>query len=470
MTTGETMAVFGPVTRVPVERASANDLVQFSLGSDPASTQVGALMILEAGRPLELAAVRAALEERVAAAPRLRQRLRKVPLGCGRPVWVDDPSFGIARHVSEVVCPEPGGERQLLDLVATVVTTSLPADRPLWSATLVQGLADGRAGLILAFHHVLVDGVGGLAVLGHLVDGPADGPTRRFPEPAPSRRQLMIEAFSSRLRTLRGLRSVSRRLVAAGPQLRAGMGGRAPRCSLNRPTGPRRRLTVARTDLAAIRTVAHACDGTVNDVVLTAVTGALHRYLLGRNERLDRVVVSVPVSGHAPGERDRFGNNVGVVPVALPTAGARPDRLTTVATLTRLLRSGERGATATVLAPVFRVLGALGVVGWYIDRQRRVNTFLTNLRGPTDQQRFLGATITDLVAVNAIAGNVTVAFGALSYHGALAVTVVADPHNGPDVEHLAELVQRELDAFTRMANERPRGRDGDRGSRSVPLR
>jgi diacylglycerol O-acyltransferase / wax synthase len=449
-TTGEAMAV------VPVERASANDLVQFSAGSDPASTQIGALLVLEAGRPLELAAVRTAIGERVPAAPRLRQRLRRVPLGCGRPVWVDDPSFDVARHVSEVVCPEPGGERQLLDLVATTVTTSLPADRPLWSATLVQGLADGRAGLILAFHHVLVDGVGGLAVLGHLVDGAAVGPTRRFPRPAPSRPRLMSDAFSSRLRALRGLRSATRRLVSAGPQLRAGMGGRAPRCSLNRPTGPRRRLAVARTDLAAMRTVAHARDGTVNDVVLAAVTGAFHRYLLGRDEDLDRVVVSVMVSGHTPDDRDRFGNNVGVVPVVLPTAGTPLTRLTTVATLTRLLRSGERGATVTVLAPVFRVLGTLGVVGWYIDRQRRVNTFLTNLRGPPDQQRFLGATITDLVAVNAISGNVTVAFGALSYDGTLAVTVVADPDNGPEVEHLAELVQRELDAFTRVANAGPR--------------
>jgi diacylglycerol O-acyltransferase / wax synthase len=445
------------VTSVPVERASANDLVQFRTGSDPASTQIGALLVLEAGRPLELAAVRMAIGERVPAAPRLRQRLRKVPLGCGRPVWVDDPSFDVARHVSEVVCPEPGGERQLLDLVATTVTTSLPADRPLWSATLVPGLADGRVGLILAFHHVLVDGVGGLAVLGHLVDGPAVGPTRRFPRPAPSRLQLMSDAFSSRLRALRGLRSASRRLVSAGPLLRAGVGGRAPRCSLNRPTGPRRRLAVVRTDLAAIRTIAHASAGTVNDVVLTAVTGALHRYLLDRNEDLDRVVVSVMVSGHTPDDRDRFGNKVGVVPVVLPTAGAPSARLTTVATLTRLLRSGERGATATVLAPVFRVLGTLGVVGWYIDRQRRVNTFLTNLRGPTDQQRFLGARITDLVAVNAITGNVTVAFGALSYDGTLAVTVVVDPDNGPDGEHLAVLVQRELDAFTRVADPGPRG-------------
>lgn len=436
-----------------LERASANDLMQMSFGSEAAATQIGAVLVLTPDRPLELDAVAAALAERVPAVARLRQRLVRPPPGCGRPVWVDDPDFEVARHLHEIVCPDPGDERQLLDIAARSVTSPLPDDRPLWSVLLVRGLDGGRVGLVLTFHHVIGDGVGGLAVLGRLVDGaPMASASSSFPSAAPSPGRLAREAAGSRLRALRGLAAAFRRVRSGGAQLRPGMAGRAPRCALNVPTGPRRRLGVARADLEVLRSVAHNHGATVNDVVLTAVTGALHEYLVkDGGDRVEHLVVSVPVSGRAPEDRDGLANHVGVVPLMLPTTGEVEARLTEVARITRVLRSGPRAATAAVLAPVVRVLAALGVVRWYIDRQRRVNTFVTNLRGPVHPLRLCGAPVTEAIAVNAITGNVTVAFGALSYAGALGITVVTDPDNGPDVERLVVLLEHELDQLAGVA-------------------
>ena len=431
--------------RAVIERASANDLMQRRFASCPAARQIGLLLVLDRDRDVGPAGLRAVVVARIPGVARLRQRLVTVPLGCGRPVWVDDPAFDVDHHLGASVCPPPGDERALLDLVAAVVAEPLSAERPLWRATFVHGLADGRVGLLVVVDHVMVDGTGGLAALAHLVDGAATGSERDFPSGVPSHRTLLLDASRSRLRSLRRAWPAIRRATTAVRQLRAGTTGRATRCSLNRPTGPTRRLGVARADLEAIRATAHAAGGTINDLALAVVTGALHDHLLERGEAPERLVVSVPVAGREPEGDDRYGNRSAVVPLSLPAAGDTRSRITEVGEITGALSAGERGATASVLAPVVRLLGALGVVAWYIDRQRRVNTFVTNLRGPDTRLHLAGLRVEEMVAVNAIDGNVTVAFGVLSYAGTLSLTVVTDRERGPDVERLTARVQDQLD-------------------------
>jgi WS/DGAT/MGAT family acyltransferase len=442
--------------RPAIDRAGGNDLLQLSYQARPAEAQVGAVLILDPPEPPELESVRRALRERVRAVPRLRQRLMATPPGCGRPVWVDDPGFDVAAHVGQTSCPGPGDLRALLDLAASVVTAALPAGRPRWSVTLVRDLAGDRTGVIVSFHHVLADGIGGLAVLSHLVDHDADRAVGgdaspcpdRFPRPAPPRGMLAADAVRTRLRDLRRAPRLLPLVLAALGQLRVGLLTPAPRISLNRPTGTRRRLGVARADLAAVRAAAHAQGGTVNDVVLAAVTGALHTFLLNRDERQDRFMVGVSVSGHPAGEADPVRNQAGVVPVLLPGGGSPRDRLRQVIDRTRAVKAGARGATAVLMQPVFAFLARFRTVRWYISRQRRVNVFATNLRGPSRRLTFLGAPVSDLLAVNAVAGNVSVAFGTLSYAGTLAVTVVADPEICPDADGLAADLQRHLDEYT----------------------
>ena len=400
-----------------IDRTSATDLM--SLDSD---MQVGAVLVLERD-PGE---VESLLADRVRTVPRLRRRLVRAPFGCGRPVWVDDTGFDITRHVSRMVCPAPGDETALLDLASSLVIRPLPRSAPLWSATLVTGLAENRAALILVIHHVLSDGIGGLAVLANLVDGAAHTEIPAFPAPPPSRGELAKDAWLS----------LPGRVSLAGLRWPA----RGARCSLNHPTGPRRQQTIARASVSRLHAASHRCGGTVNDALLTAVTGALGAVLAKRGEHVDELVVSIPVSTRRSTTAARLGNSTGVMPVALPIGGEALTRLTQIAAITRSHKKSVSSAT-----PVFRALKALGLTDWFMNHQHMVNTVVTNVHGPDQPMCLGGAPIVGLIPLSATTGNVTVAFAALSYAGAFTITVVADPDHVTDLDVLTEALQAELD-------------------------
>jgi WS/DGAT/MGAT family acyltransferase len=285
--------------------------MQFATGDGRAAGHIGAVLLLGAAPGFTVAAARRVLGERIRAVPRLRQRLYRAPPGCGRPYWADDPAFDIDEHVRQVRCPPPGDERALLDLAAAQLREPIPRSRPLWSATFVTGLADGGTGLLVIMDHVLADGVAGLAVLGMLVDqgaetaqGRADG----FPVAAPRARELAADAWRGRLRRARRAGPGAPRQARGLRRIREGVaelaGARPPRLrpatSLNRPVGPRRRLDVVAVDLAGVRDLGHAHGGTVNDVVLAAVAGALRTLLAARGEQLGEVTTTVPVAARLP--------------------------------------------------------------------------------------------------------------------------------------------------------------------------
>lgn len=279
----------------PIDRATADDVVSLATDVGPAPMQAGAVLVLGTAE-LDVRRAASALAERIAAVPRLRQRLVPTPPGCGRPVWIDDADFDIDDQVDPVACPDPGDERALLAIAATTVGARLPSDRPLWRMTIVSGLDGDRTALIVAFHHVLADGIGGLAVLANLVDGASVDHAAGFPRPGSSTAELAFDAARGRLAATALLPSSLRRLCAALVQLRPTANAHAERCSLNRPTGAERRFRVVRADLDAMRHAAHTHAATINDVVLTAAAAALHTLLLSRGDPIDEFVVSVPVS------------------------------------------------------------------------------------------------------------------------------------------------------------------------------
>ena len=139
--------------------------------------------------------------------------------------------------------------------------------------------------------------------------------------------------------------------------------------------------------------------------------------LAGRGEHIDRLVVSIPVPARRTATATELGNQVGVIPVEVPTTGLPTQRLAATAAITRQRKTAARGSSAALISPVFRVLARAGVFGWFVDRQRLINTFLSNLRGPEQRLSFLGAPVVEVIPVGAISGNVTVAFAALSYAG-----------------------------------------------------
>lgn len=429
-----------------LQRASANDLMELATDTPSAPQHVAAVLRLE--RAVDPETVRETLAARVPAVPRLRQRLTRAPLGGGRPVWVDDTRFDLARHLTVRCCPAPGDQAALLEVAATAAMARLPRDRPLWSVTVVTGLKDGSTALVLVLHHVLADGIGGLAALASLVDGPPTaavgaGP---FPTPAPSHAALRVDAARSRIHAIAGLSHTVRLARSAAAQLHPGHPARPAPCSLNRPIGPRRRLAVTVVRLGELIELAHHHDATVNDVLLTAVAGALEAVVHERGEPAGPFVISVPVSGRRAASSTELGNQVGVIPVQVPAGGRAGDRLAAIAAQTRVARRGEgRRASAPLLAAAFRLLARLGVFSWFVNRQRLVTTFVTNIRGPATPMTFHNARVVDIIPISSIAGNITVAFAALSYDGKMTVTIIADPDHCPDLPWIAAALHDELD-------------------------
>jgi NRPS condensation-like uncharacterized protein len=199
-------------------------------------------------------------------------------------------------------------------------------------------------------------------------------------------------------------------------------------------------------DLDAVHAVARAHGGTVNDVVLAAVTGSLRDLLHDRGEDVDQLVVSIPISSRSRTTSQELGNAVGVLPVALPLVGAPDRRLTEIARLTRARKdsSASRGASATVLGPLFRAMARVGVLRWFMDHQHLINTLVTNVHGPDEALAFAGTAIRSVTPISIVTGNVTVAFAVLSYAGTLTITVNSDADGCPDLDHLTDLLHAAL--------------------------
>ena len=452
-----------------IERMSPNDVTTLATDHGPVPMNIAAALVIDGGSDLGLPVVRALLEQRLPRVPRLRQRILSTPLGHGRPVWVDDADFDLDRHLAQVRLDPPAREPddgntaakaapaagraergQLLRIVSDVACHRLPANRPLWAARWVTGLADGSAVLILVVHHALADGLGGLAVLAALGDD-GDGTagltaTPPFPQPPPAREVLLRDAWRERGRALRragtalvkgvqGLRELG--LTSGAPR-------RAPTTSLNRPTGSRRELATVTTPLEPVRQLAHASESTVNDVLVTAIVGAFSALLRQHDEDPAELVVSVPISGRRATTPDRLGNVTGVVPLTLPTTPDPRERLARTAAISRVRRSGHRASSAGPMGLAFRALGRLGLFQPFIEHQRLVNTFITNVRGPDRVLTLGGRRILEIIPVAVTPGNVAVTFDILSYAGQVCITVVSDPDLVADHSVLAGLLDQEL--------------------------
>src|SRR5947209_8721292 len=282
----------------------------------------------------------AAIQSRLHLVPRYRQRLAFVPLAQGRPVWVDDPHFKVHYHVRHTALPRPGGDAELKRLAGRVFSQALDRSRPLWELWLVEGLSEGRFAVLSKTHHALVDGVSGVDIATVLFDASPEPLPVAAPEhdwvarPLPASAELLADALLERTTvpaevvrgvraTLRGPRTVATRIGQAlgsvGALARTGLQA-APASPFNVRIGPHRRFTWVRADLAQFKAIKNSLGGTVNDVVLAAVAGALGRYMRLHGWATDGVELRamVPVSVRADIERGALGNRVAAMWATLP--------------------------------------------------------------------------------------------------------------------------------------------------------
>jgi diacylglycerol O-acyltransferase / wax synthase len=223
--------------------------------------------------------------------------------------------------------------------------------------------------------------------------------------------------------------------------------GRAARCALLQPTGPQRRVAVARAPLADVRAAAHEHSATVNDVLLAAIAGALHVTLRERGEHVPALLVAVPMAERRSTNAQALGNRFREVRAVIPSIDEPWTRLERVAGIMQVRKRFPMGPSVSLIASaVVRAATAVHLYGWYMRRQRYLHTVVTDLHGPDEAQTFCGAPIVEIVplAVGG-GGNVTVTFAALSYAGTLEVSVTVDPDCLPDLVQITARLQAELD-------------------------
>ena len=415
------------------------------------------------GTPPSHAELLEAIDSRLHLVPRYRQRLAFVPFGQGRPVWVDDPHFKASYHVRHTALPSPGGEEQLMRLTGRVFSQALDRGRPLWEVWLVEGLAKDRFALLSKTHHALVDGISGVDILTVLFDtSPAPMPVAPpdhewVPAPLPSGAQLLADAVIERATVpaemVRGLRAVLRGPKALAKSLGTGLAGvgalawsglrPAPESPFNAPIGPHRRFTWVRSDLDRFKSVKNSLGGTVNDVVLAVVAGALGRYMRLHGETTDEVILRamVPVSVRADVERGALGNRVAAMWAPLPVGIEDPvRRLHEISGAMSEIKESGQAVGAQVLASLsgFAPATIISQAARLQARQRLFNLVVTNVPGPQLPLYVLGREMEAIYPMVPLAQNTALGIAIMSYNGQLNFGLAADYDALTDLETLAE--------------------------------
>jgi WS/DGAT/MGAT family acyltransferase len=434
------------------------------------------------------------LEERISLAPRYRQKVRMVPGHLAHPVWVDDPDFDINYHVRRSALPRPGDDHQLLEFCARIQSRLLDRSRPLWEMYLIEGLSDGRVAIATKTHEAMVDGTSGIDLAQVILDA-APEPRRTvealwMPHPEPSGLRLLGDAILDVARRPTGLgdtvREASHDVRTTVAKVGALTGGltsaaaallhRPPRSPLYAQLGEQRRLAIARTSLADYRKIRDAFGGTVNDVMLAVVAGALRGWLLSRAEPLRpattvRALIPISVldtSEHARAterathpalrQRDRgLAAHVRPLLVDLPVGEADPAlRLAQLRYAMASHSASERAVRADRIAelsgfapPTLHALGARAASGL---TRRMFSLVVTNVPGPQLPLYAAGARMTEMFPIVPLGQSQALSIALTSYDGGVFYGINADRDAVPDVAALGELVEEALAELTSAAD------------------
>src|ERR1700761_4623079 len=404
------------------------------------------------------------IRSRLHLVPRYRQKLATPPLEAGRPLWVDDPDFNIEYHVRHTALPPPGSEEQLFLLTSRIASQQLDRSKPLWENWLVEGLEGDRFALISKTHHALVDGISGVDLASVLFDverepegqnGAQLEPWR--PEPEPSSADLVLAGARGAVTTTASL--VTRAIVAAtrpatslqlardvleglGELVWAGLNP-APETPLNVPIGPHRRFAVVRQQLADYKEIKDALGGTVNDVVLTVVSGALGQWLRSRGVRTEGLEMRalVPVSVRTKDQRGALGNRLTVMRGPLPVFIDDPvSRLHFIRAAMNGLKESKQAVGAATLAAVNNLAPptVLAQASRLNFSTRLFNLLVTNIPGPQMPLYVLGRRLEDLFPVAFLPENHALAIAIMSYNGGIDFGLLADYDAPADVGLVAE--------------------------------
>ena len=445
-----------------------------------ASFAIGSIAIFE-GPPPAYDEFLSALSGRIQVVPLYRKKLRKVPLGLGPPVWVDDPHFDLSYHVRRTALPAPCGDEQLRVLMARVMTERLDRDYPLWEYWLVEHVDDDRWALITKIHHCMVDGIGGAemyrAILDFSPEPPSPSGIPDNPPPSPSQPSTLAmtaraaanavllplydagavqRSLSDPARAVRQaaitLRGLARFATALPP---------APKSSLSGPIGRQRRFTWVRTSLDDVKAIKNELGGTVNDVFLAAITGGFRELLLTRGEVPTRATVPslVPVSVRRPGEEGVFENRVSALVTNLPVD--IPDLaecLATVSAQLTALKSSNQSEAGEAFVGLRRytpfALASLFVRAVFSIPQREIVTVTTSVPGPQQPLYALGRRLLEIIPYVPIATTLRTGVCIFTYNGQVTFGITGDYDSTPDLEVLARGIEGSIAGLLTAARRR----------------
>jgi WS/DGAT/MGAT family acyltransferase len=411
--------------------------------------------------------------------PRYRQRLAQPPLETGRPLWADDPTFNLEYHVRQTALPAPGSEEQLMRLVARIMSQQLDRSKPLWEMWIVEGLEDGGFALITKTHHSLIDGISGVdlaTVMFDLTPVPVepphpDEPWQPHPEPTGAElvaggaiglARVAAGAVSGALSFVRDPQATLRALgVAAegvGEVAWAGLNP-APATPLNVPIGPHRRYRVVRNRLDDFKIVKNAFGGTVNDVVLTVVSGALRDWLHSRGVRTEGLELRalVPVSTRTSFERNEMGNRIAAMRGPLPVYIDDPiARLRAVKASMDGLKESKQAVGAEVLAGVqsFAPPTILAQASRLNFSTRLFNLIVTNVPGPQLPLYVRGREMADVFPVAFLPKDHALAIAIMSYNGQMNFGLLGDYDAVPDLDRIGDGIEASLAELVALARRR----------------
>jgi WS/DGAT/MGAT family acyltransferase len=469
-------------------RLTALDSSFLHLEDNGAHMHVAAVMTFEGEAPAYDEFVEA-IEARLHLVPRYRQRLAFVPLGQGRPRWVDDPHFNARYHIRHTALPAPASDEELKRLAARVFGQRLDRSKPLWEIWLVESIDARRFAILSKTHHALVDGVSGVDVVSLLFDPDPDPPPPAppsrpwLPRPVPTQTELLAEALLERstvpAEALRGVRALTRAPRQVAERLAGGVAGLgsmalaglspAPKTPLNVDIGPHRRYTWVDADLGRFKAIKSGLGGTVNDAVLTAVTLALGRWMRGRGEDTEGLVLRamVPVSIRAETQRGALGNRVATMWAPLPVGVEDPKAaFDEIHEAMRGLKESGQAVGAETLTQLadFAPPTIMSQAARLQARQRFFNLVVTNVPGPQVELYLLGRRMLGLYPVVPLALKQALGIAIMSYNGRLGFGLLADFDALPDLADIAEHLQGAIDDLARVS-----GAD-DRAGRTGPRR
>jgi diacylglycerol O-acyltransferase len=447
------------------ERLSVLDELFLHLEGPNTHMHVGAAVLFD-GPPPSYEDILDGVQRKLQLVPRFRQKLMTVPLGLGRPVWVDDTHFNLEYHVRHTALPPPGDMEKLKRLTARIMSQQLDRTKPLWEIWIAEGFADGRFAVISKTHHCLVDGVSGADIMSMLLDLEPEPerielePWRPDPEPTPDR--LLIDALRERVTSpaeiVRTVQSTAldpaklpNRVIEGAKALGSFVGGMtvdtAPPSSLNLPIGPHRRFETVLVGLEDVKRVKNYFGATVNDVVLAVVSGGLRQLLRARGERLDdaELRAMVPVSVRADHDKGALGNQVASLWATLPIS--EPDavrRVEIVHERMKDLKSSGQAVGAQLLTSFgeYTPPTVLAQAARLVARQRAFNLVVTNVPGPQFPLYMFGKRMQEVYPVVPLSGNTTIGIALLSYNGTIGFGLLGDFDAAPDLGVLAEGIEK----------------------------